>query len=368
MSGMRDDVVISQVRADAVIERLGVWRHARRELELVADGFPLLGCGTHHLEGELPWIFWDMCPSGYLGRRIARHPRLAGLPSNPTLWTATEVLQVLQLAGGELSGNLLIGEQAIADFQSWRHDSRTLGVVLEEALRDAATEALPSSLGGERPKLLMSRFDGSGYLMKFSPPPLSPQGQRWADLLRVEALCARTLREEGVPAVQCSVSTTHGRTTLHVDRFDRLRGRGRVGTATFAWLSMDRWGEAAIAAPEVARRLHEEGVLGADDAEQVSRLHAFSAAIGNNDAHLGNYSLLFDERGRARLAPSYDVLPMAFAPRNDELPDAYLSERTAPEDGRIAPWVSRLASHVVKDDGITEAFRERWLRWVGRIS
>lgn len=366
MAAVTDRVPIFRVRTDGQVERLGAWDHAARQLELETAGFPLLSPGRHVLEGELPWIFWDMSPSGYLGRRLAARPQLRALGRNPRDWMAGDVLQALQLAGSELAGNLLVGERAVSDFRAWRFDPRDTATLLREVLQDASTEALPSSLGGERPKLLGSRFDGSGYLMKFSPPSLSPQGLRWADLLQLEALCARVLRECGVESVRATAGATHGRTTLLVDRFDRLPGRGRRGAATLFWLAMDRWGDPALPAPEVLRRLSEEGTIAAAEVERCAQVHAFSAAIGNDDAHLGNYGLLFDDEGRAALAPIFDVPPMVFAPRNDELPDEFVSARTVEEDPRISGWVDRLARLVAACEDISLEFRRRWLRWVAR--
>lgn len=195
---------------------------------------------------------------------------------------------------------------------------------------------------------------------------MTPQGQRWSDLLRLEALCAQTLRDMGIDAVDAAVGQTRGRTTLTVERFDRLRGRGRVGAASLYWLAMERFGDVALPAPEVLARLHVDGLVPATAVETCALVHAFSAAVGNDDAHLGNYSLLFDEAGQARLAPSYDVLPMVFAPRNDELPDEYVGARAAQEDARVSPWVDHLAQLASDDAELSEDFLRRWLRYVGR--
>ncbi|MCA2978082.1 MAG: HipA domain-containing protein [Myxococcaceae bacterium] len=312
-------------------------------MELVRPGFPFLREGRHVIEGDLPWLFWDMCPSGSLGRRLANQQVALRVAGNPRDWSAADVLTVLTHAGADLAGNLLLGEASLEAFRTFTFEARGVGGLLEEVLREAASFGPASSLGGERPKLLGTRADGSASLVKFSPPLTSPQGQRWSDLLRLEAHCAAVLRQVlpplGGAASLSTPGSTRGRTTLTVERFDRLRGRGRVGVGTLSWLAMERWGDVALSAPEVVRRLHLEGLIALDQVTVCERVHAFSAAIGNNDAHLGNYALLFDDTGTARLAPLYDVLPMAFAPRNDELPDEYLSP----------------------------AFQERWLRSVGAL-
>jgi hypothetical protein len=151
-----------------------------------------------------------------------------------------------------------------------------------------------------------------------------------------------------------------------VSRFDRLADFGRRGVGTLWFLAMDRYGDVALPAPEVMRRLADEGLVSSADAETCRRVHAFSAAIGNNDAHLGNYALLFDDHGRASLAPIYDVLPMMLAPRNDELPDAYLQPLTGEIDPVVAPWVDSLVAAVEADSLISDEFKRLWRRLIRR--
>lgn len=363
MSAM-SPIAISRVRRDGQVERLGHWRHDERVLDLEREGFPFLGPGRHQLQGELPWTFWDMCPSGYLGRRLqARMPALR-LAENPRDWMASDVLRALSLAGGDLAGNLLVGDEAVRAFQAepLRPD---LEQAFESAMRDSVLTGAPSSLGGERPKILWMDGD-SAMIVKFAPPSETPQGQRWSDLLRMEALCSQALRAVGVDAVSSVARQSLGRTMLFVERFDRLPNRGRVGAGTLFWLAMERWGDVSLSAPEVLARLHAEGLVDAASVEVCARVHAFSSALGNNDAHLGNYGLLFDEAGRATLAPIYDVLPMVLAPRNDELPDPWLEPRPASIDPAIAPWVDALVQAVQADAEISAAFKTLWLTWLGR--
>jgi hypothetical protein len=184
----------------------------------------------------------------------------------------------------------------------------------------------------------------------------------------MEALCSHALKAAGVRAADSTARlvSTAMRTMLFVTRFDRLLNGGRVGVGTLFWLAMDRWGDVSLPAPEVMSRLHGEGLVDAASVEVCSRVHAFSAAIGNNDAHLGNYGLIFDDAGRATLAPIYDVLPMALAPRNDELPDAWLTPLATSVDPAIASWVDTLATSMDADPEISSGFKTLWHRYVGR--
>jgi hypothetical protein len=187
----------------------------------------------------------------------------------------------------------------------------------------------------------------------------------------MEALCGSVLRTAGVSAAISLAqnvrrpSESSERTILFVTRFDRLADFGRVGVGTLYFLAMERWGDMAVYGPEVLSRLHTEGAIDLASVETCTRVHAFSAAIGNNDAHLGNYALLFDDVGRASLAPIYDVLPMVFAPRNDELPDQWISPRPTPIDPSVAPWVDALVRAVEGEPEISQGFKDLWRRYVG---
>lgn len=356
-------IPIHQVLETGATRQLGQWVPASRRLELRGPGFPLLGPGPHAVEEELPWVFWDMCPSGFLGRRFARQQQHLALNADPRSWSVGEALRALTEAGEDLQGNLILGARSLERWQSLTQVEKALDV--DAWLLEAPSSTSPSSLGGERPKLLQPTTSG-GRIVKFSPPPGTPQGQRWAELLRVEAHCALTLRSFGVDAVSSELAlSAAGRVVLSIDRFDRLPHGGRRGAVTLYWLSMARHGDVRLPAPEVVAGLVAEGHLAPQALERVSQVHAFSAALGNSDAHLGNYGLVFDDDGRAALAPFFDILPMALAPANDELPDARLRARTAPADRTVSAWLADLVRRVEGDGEISSGFRDVWRRHIG---
>ncbi|HEY2028413.1 MAG TPA: HipA domain-containing protein [Myxococcales bacterium] len=234
---------------------------------------------------------------------------------------------------------------------------------------DLLSARLESSVGGERPKLLVGTADGASLIVKFTPSLNDPFGPRWRDLLRVEALAAQTLRTAGIDAVKSRYVEVEDRGYLEIERFDRVKptrpffGSGRVGHVTLFNLGMALYGEASN--PEVViAGLVRDGHLPPEDAARFARQHAFSRAIANTDTHLGNYGLLIDDDGNARLSPAYDVLPMAFAPKHDELPDR-LVQHTGPRDAATDELVQRLIAAVEAEQGITREFREAWLRAVG---
>ena len=364
------DVRIRRVRMDRVVEDIGVWRPAGQALELTGHGYPLLGPGRHHIEGDHPWVFDEMAPDGFLAERFSGWYEELGLPPQRKDWSARQVLTAILIKGHDLSGNLLVGEQTHEMFMRLFRSSTDPGpsrrgapelydYFVDQMLREPGH----SSVGGARPKFALRLDDGAGLIVKFTPPLGTEAGQRWSDLLRMEAHCAAVLAEGGLQAVTARYLERGERGYLEIERFDRLSGGGRRGHVTLYYLGMALYSEYWNAANVVAG-LVRDGHLPEEDRARFERQQAFSAAIGNTDTHQGNYGLLFDDSGRARLSPAYDVLPMALAPQHDELPDRHRAPFPPPTDTKVAALVTRLVDVVAADPGLSPGFREAWLRGV----
>ncbi len=372
-------VPIFQIRADGSDTPLGEWVHEEHRLVLSRPGFPLFPPGEHVLGSELPWVFWDMCPTGYMGRSFFRRVHELALPPDPQLWSARDALRALSHFGQDLSGNLIVGDASLARWHGLRQSRQQLpprAAVTSERMTAIVDEhlaqlegppggnAAPSSLGGERPKFIQWNPDGADELVKFSPPRSTLLGQRWWDLLHVEELCSAVLRAHGYCAVEARTERAGERALLFVRRFDRRPGFGRRGATTLYWYAMERLGDPAVSAPQVVDVLVADGHLASDDGTTVAQVHEFSAAIGNNDAHLGNYGLVFDDDGATELAPFFDILPMALAPRNDELPDSRLVPLKTQR--RHLPMVDDLIARVVAQPHVSREFVTTWLQYLGR--
>lgn len=64
--------------------------------------------------------------------------------------------------------------------------------------------------------------------------------------------------------------------------------------------------------------MQSQSLLTAQDAAHLRLLEAYGVLIANTDRHYGNISLLL-EGDDWRLSPTYDMLPMLYAPVNGEL-------------------------------------------------
>jgi DNA-binding Lrp family transcriptional regulator len=292
--------------------------------------WPLLGDMRDGWFEGLPYPIADMRPQGFLGRSFAKqHARLLGVPAQPEAWSDDDVINALSVAGGDLPGDLILGEGAYQQFLEAQGAGATR-FLAEEALAGdyprLAARALSegsgeSSLAGEFPKFVAARRIGQSFahvLVKFSGDDHSPAVRRWSDLLVCEHLAAEALRADlrvGAASTRCLRSG--GRTFLEVERFDRHGPHGRSPVCTLESVRAALIG-APLPWPQAAARLRDEGLLSGDDAASVARLYWFGRLIGNTDMHDGNLAF----RPGLRLAPAYDMLPMLYAPsRGGELPE-----------------------------------------------
>lgn len=308
---------LHRVRENGKVERFGT-------LHPIVGGQTVLlrEHGDAHLFSGLPWFLEELRPQGFLGRLSARALSLElQAAADPRLWTAEQVVRGLLLRGDNLPGDLLPGDVSRERYLRGRleqhpHLARSEYADLIEA---QLTGAVPgSSAGGEQPKFTC-RGRSHELLVKYSPPLAeSAAARRWGDLLRCEELALDVLRASQVSAAHAEYVEVKGRAYLEVKRFDRT-DRGRIAVATGTFVDAEFVGSGAWV--PLVEGLAQQGTLSAADAETVRVLHIFGGLIGNTDMHLGNLAFFADDYERFRLAPVYDMLPMALRPTaHGELP------------------------------------------------
>ena len=229
----------------------------------------------------------------------------------------------------------------------------------------AMAGTLPGSFAqGEQPKFT-ARLDlntqHAAVIVKFSPPRSTVTGQRWADLLRAEYLAHRVLNEHGIAACRSELLEYDERVFLQCERFDRSGPEGRRGTVSLFALDTSRYGqlESWTAAAE---RLAADRLLPTADVDQIRLLDAFGALIANTDRHFGNITLFDDYDGPFTLAPVYDMLPMLFAPQNDQIVPRVF-EPPPPRSAWLPVWMRALSlaegywRRLVDEPTLSEEFR-----------
>lgn len=329
----------------------------------------------------LPFFLSDMRPQGFLGRALARSwGPTHGCPPDLARWQDDDALVALVLAGDDLPGDLVLGDQALMAARSTaraRTDhaipaaDRTAryAILANEAMQGGAAG---SSAGGEQPKFTATVRGEDGelraVLVKFSPPLDTPSGRRWADLLTAEWLALRVLAEQGHATAAVELLENGGRRFLEVTRFDRAGATGRRGGLTLQAVEAGLLDSSAQEWPEVGRGMAEAGLLAPADARLLVQRWCFGRLIANTDMHLANASVWFGKGEPFALAPTYDMLPMLFVPgaQGEIVPREFAPVRPPPrvEDEwlTVSPWALAFWERVATDERISTLFREMALR------
>lgn len=300
-------------------------------MELAGTAWPVPEDSRDGWWAGLPYPMLDMRPQGFLGRQLARavHQDL-GVASRPDEWGDDDVVHVLSHVGSDLSGNLILGDAAYLRWQALVHGeaesvtaikARAAGRNYARLAEQALAAGVPgSSTAGEFPKFpaLRERAGSSTphVLVKFSGADGSAAVQRWADLLVCEHLalaCAATL--PGLASARSHIVVHDGRTILEVERFDRHGLFGRSPLVSLGTLDAAFVGDGSSDWVRLAQRLHALGLLCADVVQHIDHLWWFGRLIANTDMHTGNLSFRPQaSAGPLALAPTYDMLPMLYAP------------------------------------------------------
>lgn len=320
----------------------------------------------------LPYPLIDMRPQGYMGRLFARaHSHDLQLNPDPNRWSDDDVLMALSREGGDLAGNLVLGEAALTGEQarppvdplSARNLGATYALLAEQAL---ATGTAGSSAGGEFPKFTALRDVSSAHtphvIVKFSGAERSATVERWSDLLVCEHLALEALRAcEGIPVAASRIVQQAGRTFLESERFDRHGLWGRSPLVSLMALDACLIGADTQEWPVLAQRLAKLDLLTPAQVQQIACLWWFGRLIANTDMHTGNLS--FRPQGALAIAPAYDMLPMMYAP----LPGGELPRRDfepalpRPEQRRAwlaaAPAALAFWQLAAKDQRISDGFK-----------
>ena len=320
--------------------------------------------GLTQLHDGLPWFLDDMRPQGFMGQTfVQNHPELS-LPADLRHWNDDHALKAMVLAGDDLPGNLIVGEQALASYLSGVRQTAVVQqpeVDYPRLAMLAMQGAQPgSSAGGEQPKF-SALVNGQVMLVKFSPSGDAPGDERSRDLLVCEHLALQTLAAAGLPAAESQIVIAGGRVFLQSKRFDRT-DKGRIGMVSLLVYDaqyvgeMDNWSA-------TAQRMAARQLMTSQDAQQLQLLEAYGLLIANTDRHYGNISFLLEDDDW-RLSPTYDMLPMLYAPVKGELVERdFASRKLQPTSHTLAVWpqAKQLAQQfwqsVAADTRVSDAFK-----------
>jgi hypothetical protein len=277
---------------------------------------------------DLPYFLSDLQPSGFLGRLIPGIHSELEVPSDIRLWSTDHCLQYLCRYGWNLVGNFILGKEAfnlfLKETQSpsemirWNEKEQKYPQYVEKVLQLGPAG---SSVGGERPKFMVRVSKGSHLqqaMVKFSPPLVTAFDQRQADLLICEHIAHRVLNRHEVEACQSELLKIESRVFLEIERVDRNKENGRLGIVSLFALNAEFVGERG-SWTQTAGALFEQGEINQKVFRSIRKAEAFGRLIANDDRHDGNLSFFIEGEQILALVPIYDMLPMLYFPRNNEI-------------------------------------------------
>ena len=290
----------------------------------------------------LPAFFQNMLPEGALRRHLAQIRPCA----------VDDHFELLAMCGTDLPGAVYaypaeVNPQATAHIVTQHQDALEVSVVAEPL-------AEATSLSGIQPKLSLvekgGRYvartrDGKGIHIIAKLPtvefPLLPE---------VEALSLRLAAAAGVEtchaslaplsAIDTDVPFTLGtsQTFLAVERFDRQNGKDHIHCEDFAQIfgvqPEMKYQHPGMSYGLIAKVLSDMGP-GNEAVSELLRRIAVNELLGNYDAHLKNFGVIYRDGHTPALSPAYDIVAYsAYIPgRGHALPfarDAATHQRLGP--------------------------------------
>ncbi len=185
------------------------------------------------------------------------------------------------------------------------------------------------SLAGAQAKVAICYVGGRWYEQRGYTPSTHIIKPAMADLesqVENEHFCLKLAGAAGLNAVKSEVRTIGDLSTIVVERYDRVRLRGRTRVkldqaggrvhrfhqedicSALSVLPENKYQNLGGPGMKQVMRLLEGSGNAEVDRERFMRACAFNFAIAGIDAHGKNYSVLMEAGGRFRLAPLYDVI------------------------------------------------------------
>jgi serine/threonine-protein kinase HipA len=321
---------------------------------LAADRRPVLGQyfedhleEVHRSQTHLPPFFSNLLPEGGLRELIARR-------ANVHRDREAELLAVL---GEDLPGAVVVrrAEDAVGRWDA-PDDDDEIGAVASSSTDDA----LRFSLAGAQLKFSVLYRAGT----RGPTVPLDGRGGNWIAKLPSETYPNVPENEyemvlwagrSGITVPEVALVTVGdvGGLPIQLDpmrrvflsrRFDRPDAGIRVHQEDFAQVANVRAAARyeTLSYTSIAKIVR--AVSGEEDFDEVIRRLAFNVLIGNGDAHLKNWSLIYPDGVGARLSPAYDLVATVTYIPADRL-GLKLSRENRFEQIRLQHF-ERLADHV----------------------
>ncbi|MDO9110018.1 MAG: HipA domain-containing protein [Desulfatirhabdiaceae bacterium] len=207
--------------------------------------------------------------------------------------------------------------------------------VSDESLR--ALFRAGSSLGGERPKVLVRDLDNILWIAKF------PSTRDTLSMVPIEAATMDLAKSAGLNVPETHMIACGNRQVLMVRRFDATDLGGRLHmVSTQTLLRAEGWYN--LGYTDLFSLMRKQSSQPEVDVRMLFRQMVFNALIGNTDDHLKNFAMLHGSNGFF-LSPAYDLLPDTTQRREHVLHF---------DTGHLFPGIEHLV-HIGKTAGVKNA-------------
>lgn len=166
------------------------------------------------------------------------------------------------------------------------------------------------SISGVQPKLslrlnrktktLETIAEGGEYILK-------PQIETFPNLPENEELCMTIAEHIGIDIPpHALLKLKDGTNAYIVKRFDRIKGKKIHQEDFFQILNKKDKYKGSL--EEISKKLMSISDVPGFDVQKFYERIIFFFIIGNGDAHLKNFSIIYGEQGAIRLSPAYDIV------------------------------------------------------------
>jgi serine/threonine-protein kinase HipA len=305
--------------------------------------------------GQLPGFFQNLLPEGPL-RRHLESIRKCGKDDH---------FEILAACGTDLPGNVYVwpahlDREEIAEIVTQKNDALEVTVTAEPM-------AGATSLSGVQPKLSLVEKGGRYVARTKNTEGVHiiaklPAGEL-PFLPEVEELSLRLAQAVGVNAAKARLAPVDHiiadnpfpldaqRSFLAVERFDRVHGREHVHCEDFAQIlgiaPEEKYSHDNASYGAMARVMLESMRLDREQVSELLRRIAVNEMLGNYDAHVKNFGVIYRDGRQPELSPAYDVVAYAcyFAGQGHER----LSPATLQAFCNASGFFPTLATKVVSD-------------------
>lgn len=346
-------LVRSDVEEDTI---LFGYREGTPAANAVSLTMPIRADHYDSMAGLLP-IFDMNLPEGALRERL----RLQFAKAIPEF----DDLDLLGIVGSSQIGRLRYSQQAELDVAVPKQDLKE--ILTYQGAADLFAHLLErfatySGVSGIQPKVLVRdakapdklTHRGATHIVKTFDPAEYPE------LAANEFICTGGAAAAGIRTA--SVQLSENRRFLIVDRFDLAQDGAYLGIEDFCVLDGRRaHGRYDGSYEGIARRLTDfvSPAALADAREQYALMVVYACSIGNGDAHLKNFSVLYRHAEDAvELAPAYDIVSTQLYLPKDTLALTLGESKEFPSGARLRKFVRQVT-------GKTEKAAARVLERVG---